>query len=75
MQDSYKDASSIRVLYSMDYRNDPVFIECVNRVIKIAKEDARPFTNAGGEEYPAFYLVTECMLKSMILHGKHGIPL
>ena len=62
MHSLYKDASSIRVLYSLNYRNDPVFQECVNRIIKIAREDPRPFEQAGGEEYLAFYFVTECLL-------------
>jgi hypothetical protein len=34
----------------------------VNRIIKIAREDPRPFEQAGGEEYLAFYFVTECLL-------------
>lgn len=62
MHDFYKDASSIRVLYSLGYKDEPAFQECVERTLKFAKEDSRPFTQAGGEEYLAFFLVTECML-------------
>ena len=63
MHSFYKDASSIRVLYSLKLRDEPVFQECVDRILKVAKEDSRPFQQAGGEEYLAFYLVTECLLK------------
>jgi hypothetical protein len=65
MHDFYKDASSIRVLYSTGYQQEAAFKKCVARTIKFAKTDERPFTQAGGEEYLAFFLVTECML-----HGK-----
>lgn len=62
MHDFYKDASSIRVLYSLGYKDEPVFQECVDRTLEFATKDNRPFTQAGGEEYLAFFLVTECML-------------
>lgn len=63
MHSLYKDCSSLRVLYSMNYRDDPAFLESVNRVLELARTDSRPFEQAGGEEYLAFYLVTECLLK------------
>jgi len=63
MHDFYKEASSIRVLYSLNYRQEPVFDECVKRILRIAHEDPRPFTQAGGEEFLAFFLVTECLLQ------------
>lgn len=59
----YKTASSIRVLHSMGYRDDPVFKKCVERVLNIAKSDSPLFNMAGGEEYLAFFFVTECMLQ------------
>ncbi len=62
MHSLYKDASSIRVLYSLNYRGDPVFQDCVKRILRIAGEDSRPFEQAGGEEYLAFFFVTECLL-------------
>lgn len=62
MHDFYKDASSIRVLYSLGYKQEPAFEKCVARTLKFATEDDRPFTQAGGEEFLAFFLVTECML-------------
>jgi hypothetical protein len=63
MFDFYKNASSLRVLYSMQYRDDPAFKECVRTLQRIAREDDRPFTHAGGEEFLAFFLVTECLLQ------------
>ena len=62
MHELYKDASSIRVLYSLGYKGDPAFEECVGRTLRIAEADDRPFTHAGGEEYLAFFFVTECLL-------------
>jgi hypothetical protein len=63
MHDFYREASSIRVLYSLDYRDRPEFKRCVERMIKTARSDPRPFQYAGGEEFLSFYLVTECLLK------------
>jgi len=63
MHTFYKDCSSLRVLYSLNYRDDPVFLESVERVLEVARTDSRPFEQAGGEEYLSFYLVTECLLK------------
>jgi hypothetical protein len=63
MHDFYKNTSSIRVLYSLNYRHDPTFKLCVQRILQMAREDDRPFVQAGGEEYLAFFLVTECLLQ------------
>jgi hypothetical protein len=63
MHNFYKSASSVRVLYSLNYRDDPIFIDCVNKILKVVHSDNRPFVQAGGEEYLAFFLVTECLLQ------------
>jgi hypothetical protein len=63
MHEFYKDASSLRVLYSLNYRDDPLFKDCVERLLARVKGDQRPFQLAGGEEYLSFFLVTECLLK------------
>lgn len=63
MHEFYKNASSIRVLYSLNYRHEPAFKNCVDRILRIARDDDRPFYQAGGEEYLAFFLVTECLLQ------------
>lgn len=59
----YKETSSLRVLYSLGYNDDPDFQEGVSRVLQLPHAEPRLFTEAGGEEFLAFYLVTECMLK------------
>jgi len=63
MHKFYKEASSLRVLYSLGHRDDPVFQESVEKLLKTVQHDPRPFRMAGGEEYLSFYLVTECLLK------------
>lgn len=60
----YKDASSLRALYSLDdYRDTPLFRQTLERLFSMVREDSRVFLDAGGEEYLAFFLVTECLLK------------
>ncbi len=63
MHSFYKDSSSLRVLYSLHFRDDPLFKESVARLVTIARTDKRPFQLAGGEEFLAFHLVTECLIK------------
>ncbi|MBI1348687.1 hypothetical protein GC163_20635 [bacterium] len=63
MRSFYKEAAGIRVLHSLGHRDDPVFEDCVQRLIHIAQTDRRHFVQAGGEEYLAFFLVTECLLQ------------
>src|SRR5262249_1667192 len=63
MQNFYKTASTVPVPYALNYRADPVLQLSVQRILNIAAKDARPFTEAGGEEYLAFFLVTECLLQ------------
>ncbi|MBX3439175.1 MAG: hypothetical protein KF861_16920 [Planctomycetaceae bacterium] len=60
----YKNASSLRVLHSLNHRSDPIFHETVERLLKTVAYDKRPFQLAGGEEYLAFYLVTECLIQN-----------
>lgn len=74
MHDFYKSASSIRVLYSMGYRNDPLFKQSLERTLWIANRDSRPFKEAGGEEYLAFFLVSECLLQSPGGEGSEWYP-
>ncbi|KAA0131636.1 hypothetical protein FYZ48_26230 [Gimesia chilikensis] len=63
MHQFYKEAAAVRVLYSMGYRDQPEFQECVDQILKTVKTEHRIFRFAGGEEYLAFYFITECMLK------------
>ncbi|TWT34327.1 prenyltransferase/squalene oxidase repeat-containing protein [Blastopirellula retiformator] len=63
MHTFYKNASSLRVLYSMDYRDDPLFAQSVEDLLALTKERSPTFELAGGEEFLSYYLVTQCMLK------------
>jgi hypothetical protein len=74
MHDFYKDASIIRVLHSMGYRSDPAFKTCVERTLRFAKHDSRPFQLAGGEEYLGFFLVTECFLQQPEAESQEWYP-
>lgn len=60
----YKEASSLRVLYSLDYRNDPRFERCVQKLLDTTQSERQVFAMAGGEEYLSFYLVTECLIQN-----------
>lgn len=63
MHHFYRDASSLRVLYSLGEKDSPLFKETFQRLMTLIRESPRPFDQAGGEEYLAFSLVTECLLK------------
>lgn len=63
MHSFYKNASSIRVLHSLADRDDKLLKQSANKTIKFAQQDSRPFTQAGGEEYLSFFLVTECFMQ------------
>lgn len=64
MHNFYKEASGIRVLHSLGHHDDPAFNECVERLIHLARTERRLFVQAGGEEYLAFFLVSECLLQN-----------
>jgi hypothetical protein len=63
MHELYKNASGIRVLYDMEMEDDKVARKAFEDVLKLIKTDNTPFTQAGGEEFLAFHLITETMLK------------
>ena len=58
MHNFYKEAASVRVLRSLQLDREPAFQETVARLLKVAHGDNRPFQQAGGEEFLAFYLVS-----------------
>lgn len=59
----YKEASSLRVLYSLDLRQEQVFRDSIPRLMSAVRGEQPVFELAGGEEYLAFYLVTECLVQ------------
>ena len=63
MHELYKNASGIRVLYSMQREEEEIAKRAFSKVLSLVKKDNTPFTQAGGEEFLAFHLITETMLK------------
>lgn len=63
MHTLYKNATGIRVLFEMEKEDDETARKAFQDVLKLITKDNTPFTQAGGEEYLAFHLITETMLK------------
>jgi hypothetical protein len=64
MHELYKNVSGIRVLHAMKKDDDPRYKAAFQAALGLVKGDDRAFYSAGGEEYLAFHLLTECMLQS-----------
>jgi hypothetical protein len=63
MHTLYKNATGIRVLYALGMDDDPVAKKAFADVVSFIKRDNTAFSQAGGEEYLAFHLITETMLQ------------
>ncbi len=63
MHTLYKNATGIRVLYALGRENDEVAKKAFADVLGLVKRDNTAFSQAGGEEYLAFHLITETMLQ------------
>jgi hypothetical protein len=63
MHELYKNVSGIRVLYAMKKEDDARYKQAFQSALGLVKGDDRAFYSAGGEEYLAFHLITECMLQ------------
>jgi len=63
MHTLYKNATGIRVLFELEKENDPTARKAFKDVLNVVSKDNTPFTQAGGEEFLAFHLITETMLK------------
>jgi len=63
MHTLYKNATGIRVLYAMGKENEPVAKKAFQDVLGLVKRDNTAFSQAGGEEFLAFHLITETMLQ------------
>ena len=63
MHTLYKNATGIRVLYSMGLEHEAVAKKAFEDVLTVVSKDNTPFSQAGGEEYLAFHLITETMLQ------------
>ena len=63
MHTLYKNATGVRVLYAMEKETDAIAQKAFKDVLGLVTKDSTPFTQAGGEEFLAFHLITETMLK------------
>ena len=63
MHELYKNATGVRVLYEMKMEKEPVAQKAFKTVLNFVTKDDTPFTQAGGEEFLAFHLITETMLQ------------
>ncbi|WP_254510301.1 hypothetical protein [Anatilimnocola floriformis] len=63
MHTLYKNATGIRVLYALGMENEDVAKKAFKDVEQLVNKDNTAFSQAGGEEYLAFHLITETMLQ------------
>lgn len=63
MHELYKNATGIRVLYELEKQEDEVAERAFKSVLDLVSKDNTAFSQAGGEEYLAFHLITETMLQ------------
>lgn len=64
MHELYKNATGIRVLYAMKMEEEEVAQRAFKSVLELVNnKNAQSFTQAGGEEFLAFHLITETMLQ------------
>jgi len=63
MHTLYKNATGVRVLYAMGKDNEAVSKKAFQDVLALVKRDNTAFSQAGGEEFLAFHLITETMLQ------------
>lgn len=63
MHELYKNATGIRVLYELERQEDEIALQAFKSVLELVTRDNTAFSQAGGEEYLAFHLITETMLQ------------
>lgn len=63
MHTLYKNAAGVRVLYAMKKENEEISKKAFESVLSLVKRDNTAFSQAGGEEFLAFHLITETMLQ------------
>lgn len=63
MHTLYKNATGVRVLYELGKEDDDVAKQAFKGVLDLVTKDNTAFSQAGGEEYLAFHLITETMLQ------------
>ncbi len=63
MHTLYKNATGIRVLFELEKEDNEIARKAFKDVLHVITKDNTPFSQAGGEEFLAFHLITETMLK------------
>lgn len=63
MHTLYKNATGIRVLYALGMDEEPIAKKAFADVAAFISKDNTAFSQAGGEEFLAFHLITETMLQ------------
>ncbi len=63
MHTLYKNATGVRVLFAMGREKENIAIKAFKDCKQLISKDNTAFTQAGGEEYLAFHLITETMLQ------------
>jgi hypothetical protein len=63
MHTLYKNATGIRVLYAIGKDDEAIARQAFESVLNLIKGSDSPFSQAGGEEFLSFHLITETMLQ------------
>lgn len=63
MHTLYKNATGVRVLYALGMEDEAVSKKAFADVMQLISKDNTAFSQAGGEEFLAFHLITETMLQ------------
>ena len=74
MHTLYKNATGIRVLYALGEENSAIAKKAFADVLAFVSRDNTPFSQAGGEEYLAFHLITDTMLQKGGPNWKKWFP-
>jgi hypothetical protein len=74
MHTLYKNATGIRILFAMERDNEEIAKKAFKDAEDLVKKDNTPFSQAGGEEYLAFHLITETMLQKGGVDWKRWFP-
>ncbi len=74
MHTLYKNATGIRVLFAMERENEEIAKKAFHDALQLVSKDNTPFSQAGGEEYLAFHLITETMLQKGGADWKKWFP-
>jgi hypothetical protein len=75
MHQLYKNATGVRVLYATKKEDEQIARKAFESVLALIKGSDSPFSQAGGEEFLSFHLITETMLQKGGADWKAWYPL